>query len=120
MKLCISSSGKDMSSRGATHFGRAPWFLIIDTATMNIETVENTLHAGGRGSGVSAAQLVLDRGAAAVLTGVIGPNAFEALKIAHVDIYEGLSSGDTVREALEKFNKGEYRMAETASGGPGR
>ncbi|UCD35707.1 MAG: NifB/NifX family molybdenum-iron cluster-binding protein [Nitrospiraceae bacterium] len=120
MKLCISSSGKDMSSKAATHFGRAPWFLIIDTDSMNVEPVENTLPSGGRGSGVSAAQLVLDRGTAAVLTGVIGPNAFEALKIAHADIYEGLSGNETVREALDKFKKGEYNEAEVPSGGPGR
>lgn len=120
MKLCISSTGRDMSSKAATHFGRAPWFLIIDTTTMNVETVENTPPAGGRGSGVSAAQLVLDRGAAAVLTGVIGPNAFEALRIAHVDVYEGLSENETVREALDRFKEGAYRETETPSGGPGR
>lgn len=120
MKLCVTSKGKDLDAKVDFHFGKAPYFLIINTESMVFEVVENTAQVGGRGSGIIAAQMVLDRSAAAVLTGIIGPNAFDALRIAHVDVYEGLSEGDTVRDAVEKFKKDEYREVTEPTGGPGR
>jgi len=120
MKLCISSSGRDLDSKVESHFGRAPYLLIVNTDTMDCEVVENTAQVTGRGAGVNAAQLILDKGAAAVLTGTIGPHAFDALRLAHVDIYEGLSVSDTVRKAVEKFQKGTYRESMEPSGGAGR
>jgi len=120
MKLCVTSTGINLDSKVDFHFGRAPYFLIVNTDTMDFEIVKNTAQVAGRGAGISAAQMILDKGAAAVLTGIIGPNAFEALRFAHVDIYEGLSGSDTVREAVEKFKKGEYRESLEPSGGIGR
>lgn len=120
MKLCVTSKGKDLDAKVDFHFGRAPYFLIIDTESMDFVVVENTSQISGRGSGTVAAQMVLDRSAAAVLTGKIGPNAFNALKIAHVDIYEGLSENDTVKDAVEKFKKDAYHEVTEPTGGPGR
>lgn len=120
MKLCVASTGKDLDSKVDYHFGRAPYFLIVDTETMDFEVVGNTSQVTGRAAGTMAAHMILDKGAAAVLTGIIGPNAFNALKIAHVEIYQGVSGHDTVRKAVESFRKGEYVEAEEPTGGPGR
>ena len=114
MKLCVPSTGKDVNSKVSYHFGKALYFLIIDTDTMEYEAVKNTMQVAGRGSGTGAAQMVLDKGTSAVLAGIIGPNALDALKVAHVEVYAGASPDDTVREAVEKFNKGQYREAETS------
>ena len=119
MKLCVTSTGRDLDSKVDFHFGRAPYFLIVNTDTMAFDVVKNIAQITGMGAGISAAQMILDKSAAAVLTGVIGPNAFHALKVAHVEIYEGLSGSDTVREAVEKFKKGEYRESLEPSGGTG-
>ena len=120
MKLCVTSTGKNLDSKVDEHFGRAPYFLIVNTDNMEFEVVENTARITGRGAGISAAQMVLDKGAAAVLTGIIGPNAFYALQVAHVDIYEGLSASETVREAVERFKRGKYHEVTEPTGGPGR
>ncbi|KPK36262.1 MAG: hypothetical protein AMK70_02930 [Nitrospira bacterium SG8_35_1] len=120
MKLCVSSTGKDLDSKVAEHFGRAPYFLIIDTDTMNFSVIENTAQVAGRGAGISAAQMILDKSAAAVITGRIGPHAFSALEVAHVEIYEGASGNHTGREVVEKFKRGEYRESVYPMGGPGR
>lgn len=120
MKLCITSTGQDLDSRISYHFGRAPYFLIVDTHTMEFEVIENTAQVVGRGAGINAVQMILEKGAAAVLTGIIGPNAFYALQVAHVEIYEEVSESYTVREAVERFRKGEYREVTEPSGGPGR
>jgi predicted Fe-Mo cluster-binding NifX family protein len=120
MKICVTSTGRDLDSKVDFHFGRAPYFLIVNTDTMAFDVVENTEQVAGRGAGIGAAQMILDKSASAVLTGIIGPNAFHALKVAHVEIYEGFAGNETVRVAVEKFNKGEYREVTEPTGGPGR
>ena len=120
MKLCITSTGKEMDSKIDEHFGRASYFLIVDTGTMKFEVVQNTAQAAGQGAGIRAAQIVLDKGAGAMLTGIVGPKAFSALRAANVKVYEGASGADSVKGSVEKFNRGEYSEASVPSGGPGR
>ncbi|MBT6226873.1 MAG: NifB/NifX family molybdenum-iron cluster-binding protein [Candidatus Scalindua sp.] len=119
MKLCITSTGKDMDSRVDERFGRAPYFQLFDTDTMDVDTISNTAQFEKRGAGVRAAQIILDKGTGAVLTGSIGPNAFTALNTANVKIYEGTSGSDTVREVVERFKKGEYKETSTPARGHG-
>lgn len=120
MKLCISSTGRDTDARVDTSFGRAPYFLIIDTETMANEVVKNTAAEAGHGAGIAAAQLVSDKGADAVLSGFVGPNAFDALKASGIRIFEGVTIDDTVREAVAGFKEGDYREITTPSAGPGQ
>ena len=120
MKLCISSSGKDIGARVDTAFGRAPFFLIIDTETMESEVVANAAAASGHGAGIGAAQIVSDKGADGVLSGFVGPNAFNALKASGIRIFEGISADDTVQEAVAAFKKGDYREKTAPSAKPGR
>ena len=58
-------------------------------------------------------------GAEALVTGVVGPKAFTALRNAGIKIYEGASGSGAVKEALEKFKNEGYREATAPSGGPG-
>jgi predicted Fe-Mo cluster-binding NifX family protein len=120
MKLCITSIGKTLESRIDERFGRAPYFLIVDTETKEFHAVRNTALTAGRGAGVVAAQILSDVGAEALLTGIVGPNAFQALKAARIKVYEGASETDTAAIALEKFTEGMYREASAPSGGPGK
>ena len=111
MKLCITSTGKEIEANVDTTFGRAPYFFLIDTDTNTIEVVENTAGTQGHGAGIAAAQLVSDKGVDGVLTGYVGPNAFDAFRTSGIKLFVGASSQDTVKEALAKFNNGEYNEA---------
>ena len=114
MRLCVSSSGRDVGSRVDTAFGRAPFFLIIDPQTLAVEeVVENPAATAGHGAGIAAAQTVSDKGVDAVLSGYVGPNAFKGLQAAGIKIFEGVSANDTVQEAVTKFSRSEY--SETTS-----
>jgi predicted Fe-Mo cluster-binding NifX family protein len=104
MKVCISSTGKDLSAPIDPRFGRAQLFLFVDTETMEYESVENPAMTAGGGAGTKAAQLVADKGAKAVLTGNVGPNAFSALSAAGVSIYVGMTG--TAQQAIEQFKTG--------------
>ena len=90
MKIIITSQGKDLNSEVDPRFGRCQFFIILDTETNDFEVIENpNIHAGG-GAGTQAAQTVAEKGAEAVLTGNVGPNAFMTLTAAGIIVYTGV------------------------------
>jgi predicted Fe-Mo cluster-binding NifX family protein len=101
MKICISSTGQDLAAKVDPRFGRAQRYIIIDTETKEFECVENAAAMAGGGAGTKAAQLVINKGVQAVLTGNIGPNAFTVLNAAGITIYTGVSGA--VQEAVDVF-----------------
>jgi predicted Fe-Mo cluster-binding NifX family protein len=95
-------------------FGRCAYFQFIDTETMASEAVANTAAESGSGVGVQVAQMLVDRGVGAVVTGNCGPNAFATLSAAGVPLYTGATG--TVTEAIAALNRGELRSAEGPTG----
>jgi predicted Fe-Mo cluster-binding NifX family protein len=104
MKFCISSTGRDLNAAVDPRFGRAAGYVFVDSDSGAFEYVENPAAMAGGGAGTKAAQLVIDRGAQAVLTGNIGPNAFAVLNAAGIAIYTGVSG--SVQDAVDAFKKG--------------
>ena len=87
MKVVISSEGRDLSSPCSPQFGRCPLFLLVDTESMELESVTNTAANAPGGAGVQAAQLVTRSDARAVITGKVGPKAMQVLRAAGVPVY---------------------------------
>lgn len=108
MKVAISASEATLDSRTEPRFGRCPWFVIIDTDTGAFEVHSNPGLNAPQGAGVAAAQLVVDKGAGCVITGRLGPRAWQALEAAGVTVI-GDADGLTVREALEQYKAGRLR-----------
>lgn len=119
MKLCVTAAGNDLSSATDSAFGRAPWFVIIDTDSGAVESVENTSVNASQGAGIAAAQTMADKNVQAVLTGRLGPKAQTALSAAGITMYEGLAR-TTVGQALEQFRQGQYSDSgsQAAAGSP--
>jgi len=109
MKIAITSTGKTMDSEVDPRFGRAAYFVIVDTETMDFSTIENESVAAAGGAGISSAKVVIDSGAEAVLTGNCGPNAERTLTATGVKLYTGLTG--TVAEAAELFKSGKLTEA---------
>jgi len=119
MKLCITAVGNSMESMTDESFGRAPWLVIVDTATGTlVEAVQNSGVQATQGAGIAAAQTIADRGVEALLTGRVGPKAQAALEAAGIKIYENIASC-TVREALEQLIAGRYDQSSGTSAGYG-
>ena len=104
MKICITSTGKNLTSKMDPRFGRCQMFLFVNLDTMETEAVQNPAATAGGGAGTKAAQLVSDKSVEAVLTGNVGPNAYKALEAAGIKIYTGLNG--TCREAFDLFKQG--------------
>ena len=105
MKIAITSSGPTLDSQIDPRFGRAQYLLIVDTDSLDLEAIENPNVAAGGGAGIQTAQMVVGKGAKAILTGNCGPNAFRTLSAADIQVYTNLSG--TVRDALQSFKQGE-------------
>lgn len=106
MKVAITSQGEKMDSMVDERFGRARWFIVVDTETGEYQAVSNEQNLNAsHGAGIQAAENVCRYGVEAVITGHCGPKAFRALNAAGIKIFTGAKG--TVSETLDKFKKGE-------------
>ncbi|MGD0919262.1 MAG: NifB/NifX family molybdenum-iron cluster-binding protein [Thermodesulfobacteriota bacterium] len=113
MKIAISSSGKDLDSQIDPRFGRCQYFIFIDSETMKFEVSENEGLMASGGAGVQAAQLIAQRGATALITGNLGPNAASALSASGIKVY--LVPGGMVKDVIEGYRAGSLREASGAT-----
>lgn len=104
MKLAVTAQGTSLSAGLDPRFGRCEHFVIIDVDTEEFEAFSNESVMASGGAGTESAQFLADKGAEAVVTGNVGPNAAMALEAAGIKVYR-MSSG-TVRDALEAFKSG--------------
>lgn len=113
MKVAISVQGSDMSAAIDPRFGRARGFLIVDSDSGEFEYLDNPNIDAAGGAGIQTSQMVVDRGAEAVLTGNVGPNAYKVLDAAGIRVYTGASG--TAAEALADFKSGKLGSAGSAT-----
>ncbi|MEA3546624.1 MAG: NifB/NifX family molybdenum-iron cluster-binding protein [Thermodesulfobacteriota bacterium] len=106
MKIVISSSGPDMDSAVDPRFGRAAYFLIVESDTGElIESIDNSVgREAAQGAGIGAAAMVAEKGVKAVLTGRVGPKAMDVIERANIRVVADASG--TVRDAVERFRSG--------------
>jgi len=113
MKICVTSQGDNLNSQVDPRFGRCQYFVIVDTETLEFEPIKNPNIDAMGGAGIQSGQFVVSKGVKAVLTGNIGPNAFQTLQAAGIDVITGVSG--SVKEAIEKYNKGELKPTQGPS-----
>lgn len=103
MKIVVSATGKNKESILDRRFGRCEYFQIFDTETNEIKVLENSGASSSGGAGIAAANQVIDEGAAVVITGSLGPNAFELIEKAGIKAYS--CEAVPVFKAVELFQK---------------
>jgi predicted Fe-Mo cluster-binding NifX family protein len=113
MKIAISATGKDLHCQVDPRFGRCQYFILIDPESMEFEALENAGSMASGGAGVQAAQLVAQKGANALITGNLGPNAASALSASGIKVY--LVPGGTVRDVIEGYRAGKLQEASGAT-----
>jgi predicted Fe-Mo cluster-binding NifX family protein len=116
MKLAISISGDRLDSPFDARFGRAAAFCIVDTESGEWGASKNPALAAAGGAGVQASQFVAKQGAQAVASGAFGPNAFDTLFAAGIEMYL-VPHGKTytAAEVVEMFKNGQLTKAEGAT-----
>jgi len=109
MKIAISATGPTLDADVDPRFGRCQCFIIADTETLQFEVVENSSAAASGGAGISAAQTIVGKEVKAVLTGNCGPNAYEVLSSAGIQVVTGVSG--KIKEAIESYKSGKFQSS---------
>lgn len=114
MKIVVTARTEGTQAQVDPRFGRAAWFVAVDTDTGAAESVSNRAGVqAAQGAGTQAVQTIAGLGAQCLITGDIGPKAFSALEAAGIKPFIGAEG--TVSEAIEAFAEGRLRQAD----GPG-
>ena len=111
MKIAVSSSGKDLNSQLDPRFGRASYFVIVDSDTKNVVDVIDNRPAqdAAHGAGINAATMVAGSGVQAVLTGRMGPKAYAVLQAAKIQIVSGMNG--SISSVVDAFLTGNVKAA---------
>ena len=115
MKLCISATGEDLDSNVDPRFGRSNYLIIINPDNMSFEVVKNENSEAMGGAGIRTAELIVKKGANIVITGNIGPNAFQTLKAADVNVITGVDG--KIKDVVNKFNQGLLKQVDNPNVG---
>jgi len=109
MRIAIPVTGPSLDADIDQHFGRCEYFIIVDPETMEFEVVSNTgMHASG-GAGITAAELVGNKGVELVIAGNMGPNAVRTLGAVGLQFVTGATG--SARAAVQAFAKGELEAS---------
>jgi len=116
MKVAVTAVAPDINARQEPRFGRAPYFVIVDTESMEWEGLENPGASATGGAAIEAVQFLAQHGVDAVVcAGNYGPNAFDSLKAAGIKMYAN-PHGGTIASVVDSFKAG--KLAEVTT--PGR
>ncbi len=103
MRVAVSAEREGLDAEVSSVLGRCPYFVFVDTETMHAEPIANAAANAPGGAGVQAAQAIVQRGADAVISGNVGPNAVQVLNAAGIRLY---SAQGTVRDAVLALRDG--------------
>jgi len=114
MKIGISSTGTGMDSMLDARFGRCSCFAVVDTGSGSAEYIDNTARTASGGAGTAAAQAMIDAEVDAVVTGNMGPNAFNVMANSDIKVYR--CGNVSLQTALDLFK--DAKLQEITQAGP--
>jgi predicted Fe-Mo cluster-binding NifX family protein len=116
-KIAVTSEGPSLDDQVDPRFGRAAGFIVVDLETMDTQYIDNgESQVMAQGAGIQAAERVARAGVSCLLTGYVGPKAFQALAAAGIKVGQNLE-GLTVRDAVERFKSKKVEIAQAANQG---
>ena len=117
MKVAISVNENSLDAEVDPRFGRCAYLIVVDTESLElIGGGKNEFASAPGGAGTQTSQWVAELGVEAVLTGNIGPNAWNILRAAKIKTYTGAAG--TVRQAIQNFLEGKLQETGGATAPP--
>ncbi len=113
MKIAISAREPSLEAEIDPRFGRARWLVIYDSDSGEWEGHDNSENCNAvQGAGIKAAELVCEKGCLAVITGHLGPKAFNVLERTGISGY--LKNSGSVNEAIRDLMDGKLSVSAEA------
>ena len=114
-KIAISAEGPTLEDWVDPRFGRAGGFVTVELPERKLEYIDNgASQMMAMGAGIETAERMAAAGVQVVLSGYVGPKAFDALRAAGILICQDVE-GITIGEAIENFVAGKYPFAEASN-----
>lgn len=106
MKVLIAALENTLDSPVSKRFGHAPYYLIVDLETMQVNVIDN------RNTGDEHDHAIIPQaakaGVKAFITGNIGPQAYKLVESLNLQV--ALARKMSGKEALEKLQRGELKI----------
>ncbi len=85
--MIVISEGESLDSYVADDFGHAPFFLLVDSDTLDYHVIVNEYKDSEQGAGFAVANAIVSMGNVdAVITGGIGMHGMKILKDGGIDV----------------------------------
>jgi len=104
VKIAVSATAPGLDAEVDPRFGRCQYFVIVDPQSMQFEALDNSNAMAAGGAGISTAQMIASKGVEVVLTGNCGPNAYQTLSAAGIQVISGVSG--KIKDAVEAYKTG--------------
>ncbi len=105
MKIAITSMDGTLEGMVDERFGRARKLIVYDMGASTFEVAENSKQMNlAQGAGIQAAQNVVNLGVRAIISGHLGPKAFQVLQSAGLEAYSAVNM--TVTDAIKQYREG--------------
>ncbi len=115
MKIALTINENSVNATVDPRFGRCPAFLIYDDETGEKKIVDNKQNLNApQGAGIQSAQNILKENIDVVITGNVGPKAYQLLSSSKVKILIG-ASGLSVDDAISAYKEGKLEEATGAT-----
>lgn len=111
MKLAIPTVGRTTEAKVEARVGRSPIFAIFDSATEEIDYIDNQSANNVGGAGVATAQFLVRAGVQEVAGTNFGPKLLSVLKQSGV-MTRLITSTITVQEVIDQWKAG--KLGETS------
>jgi len=104
MKIAIPSMGETLDSFLSNNLGRTPFIIIYDGESNSFQSFANPGYKIQDGSGLKAAEVVIQNKEDVLFTMEIGRKAYSVLMNKHIDVHL-LNVNSKIKDVINKFLK---------------
>lgn len=104
MKIAIGLEENNYNSQVDRRFGRASFFILIDSITNNYEIIENEAKDEPTGAGLKVVKNLVNLGVEEIIAGEIGPKAAILIEEFNIPVYK-LGELKKVNEVMENYRE---------------
>ena len=113
MKFLLSVKTNHADTQLDTHFGRAAWFVIVETTSDELTFIENDGGKQSSGAGVAAAQCAVDQKVEAVVSGHFGPHAAQVITAVGIKMFLLDDTCQSIADVQDAIAQGKLKEQES-------
>ncbi len=113
MKIAVAANGPDLDAEVEHRLGLSPYLLVIDVGTLDFEAVQVSFDRTGASAGIGCVAIAIEKKTRAIIAGYISPHVARPLLEHDIEVFTSVSG--TVRNAVEKYRRGELRVLDYGS-----